>query len=256
MRTKLIQAILDIYKEFDNVNNQPKKIVREIGDNVFCSIMPAYTENDLGCKIITWDENNGSTDAIIVRIIDGKIVIDKVPKLTAFRCGLMALSSIYQTFSIGEKIKLGIIGYGKIGKEVERLSKELYDVKTIVLESPRKNADYDPDVLSECDVIVTATTTRLEDKPLDYNPNWKSKLYISFDGGFILGPSFRTNLISKSDYPQQLINSFCDEFPFDDNLCHIYEFNATIEDPHCVYIYGTGISDLIAMRIYEDVREK
>jgi len=243
-------AIQDIITAFDKVEDQPIKLVREIDKNVFCSIMPAQTDKVLGCKVITWNEDNGETDAVVVRVIDGKIVVDRVPMFTAFRCALMALSSAYQVFlDTKAKLKLGIVGYGKIGKAVEELFKQQYDIQTVVLESPRKKKNPDPSILKDCDVVVTATTTR-DDPQIEYNNTWKTKLFISFDGGYILGSSFRKLLPSKSDYPEQILRSFFSEFPNDKESPDFGYFNQHYEGPHCVYIYGTGLADLIAMRYY------
>lgn len=262
-RDDILDAVWRIQRELKHINKQPVKNSYEDGGNRFVNVMTGHTGCGLkGAKIIAWDEDSGEVSArMLIHRNGGVQVIKDAELVTQLRCGVMAVIAISRHYKPGRSIRLGMIGQGKMARAIEGVISKAYDVKSVVWLNSTATRGVDGrgyHELNECDVIVSATSAREDDPKMEWNSSRKANCYVSFDGGFILGQSFRKNrsfVTQVSDYPVQLWSHYTSEFPGEEKqLMDSMWIGEALEDDEVTtaYIYGTCCADLIVADILMD----
>jgi hypothetical protein len=248
---RLNHAALDrLRAEYARIESQPPKTSIELGHDRFLHALPAsLSDGTAGCKTIWIDEASGASESIVMVVRpDGESYTMNGTTVTSLRCGLMAVFCAEQLFPLGSMLRLGVVGYGRIGGAVERVMREFYDLDSCeVVLSPREDPYRRLDILADCDIVVTCASVRRQDTPLVFDAAARTRAYIAFDSGFTLGPSFRA-LQSRCDYPRQMTAHWTDEFPHDGPeppALGLITDPTVRPGPVVFYSYGIGIADLI-----------
>lgn len=258
--------------------------------NEFVNVMSSkLTNGTFGTKVIKVSEETGDMDSITVVFgHDGQTqAIDSV-ELTRIRCGLMAALSIDLFFNgeVGRVIgfiggrpakKIGFIGGGRTNLWTAKILNQLFGCNSFVIVGSESNPY--PALLSEfsalgsasittrawgyddlrgCDVVISCTNATNAESVIDYEDVSGPKLFISQDGGYIFGESFRKVCVSVSDYPSQILSHVETEFPWDDvapsimeplvSLCEIgvgADALGKAMKPTAVYLYGIALADVV-----------
>lgn len=228
----------------------------------FANVMPAQIGDHAGVKLIYVDEKTGHTTAKMM-VVDarGEITVFDAGRITFTRCGLMAALAIKYLRPAMMKpygqatMKLGVVGYGKVGKAVETVLRTLCNVIDVrVVQSPRYGVDPMTVDLTDCDVVVTATTTRPEDAVLPWRDTYSRQVWLHFDSGYSTHSDFRRNLPLFADDHLQLKKVWADEFPGElmSNVDGPYPLTWVLESlgietrGAAVALYGIGLADMVA----------
>lgn len=242
----MLEVIQRISDALDRESQNPCKTTWKNSDSSFSSVLPGWFDGYSGAKVITWDEASGDSTAIVTLMKDGQIHYSDYKHLTAVRCALVVAATVRKLFEDGATIRYGIVGYGKIGRTVDAVMRYLYNGSRVIIRSPRADPRRNVNDLSDCDVVITATSTREGDQPFEFNSLWNAKAYISLDGGFMLGKTFR-ELRSYTDHTKQISNAFREEFPYDEWCPTFGQFRAIWprDEPVGIYLHGVGSCDII-----------
>lgn len=222
----------------------------------FVNVLPAQVGTTAGAKVIFVDEATGQTEAFIIAYeIDGTCRIIPAADITSYRCALMgALAVSYVRPGALRKygqdtISLGIVGYGKIGKECERIFRRLFNVEQVhIFGSPRQGVDTASLDLTRCDVVVTATTTRPEDSVLQWRDSYRLQTWVHYDGGFCTHRDFRARLPLFSDDHIQLRHAWETEFPGEPVAAdgpHPMLWAKDKRTGAAFALYGVGLADFV-----------
>lgn len=225
------------------------------------NVLPGRTLSGwVGGKVIEVDEATGTTRAQLVAFgPDGQMKCIDGAGLTVERCGLMAGVALQYVLPLNRGIpRVGFIGSGKICKAVRATLDALYGLgSTVTLLSPRQEIEvsqtylrhqetHNPNDLSDCAVIVSATTPRPED-PLYPEACFENVPYlIAFDGGFQFGPKLRESHPSFTEDVAGTLAKWKAEFPYDDappELKPLHHAKGLARA--AFYPYGTGTADLV-----------
>jgi ornithine cyclodeaminase/alanine dehydrogenase-like protein (mu-crystallin family) len=262
---QVYEALLTAYEEqYNGEQKTPEKttfsLSKEQGLTMrYVNVLPATYAGRAGAKVIFVDEYTGRTVAKIISVSErGDIKVIDALDITVKRCSYMAALAAGYAHKRGSMLSLGIVGYGKIGKECESLFRRLFNItKLVVISSPRKAEEsdtyegkmrkvitHDTKQLAACDVVITATTTRPDDTRLQLLPGYNNQLFISFDSGYMLDSEYR-ELPCFSDDPEQLMSHWREEFPFDINPVEINTLQRGIRPGASIYLYGIGLADFV-----------
>jgi ornithine cyclodeaminase/alanine dehydrogenase-like protein (mu-crystallin family) len=192
--------------------------------------------------------------------------------LTAIRCGLLAILAIKQTGKVITKDStVGLVGFGKINSMVGRVLKAYYNIAGYVIRDPKCNAmsaehwmpsntrfeslNTPSKLLKECDIIVTATTNSDLENALGLEDvtNGGKRLIICLDLGWLLKNGLNPHISCCTDHPEQLIEHWKEEFPWDPVGMHLPpmvpgqcpKFDQTSTKQTIIsYIYGIAVADI------------
>lgn len=231
-------------------------------------------------KVISIDDDVSMTkETFEVRSNDNRWFAFEDCGLTRYRCAEMTSLAIKLVYP--NKLKrVGFIGNGPTNLLNCIAIKRDFGVNSIVLRgSPRNYAknvgDFmtvckevsvdtseDMRLLNECDIVVVCTSSCTKDAVISHGDLKGPRLILTLDSGFYIGESFRTHRTSFSDFPEQIMAHYADEFPFDEEV-HQFEYMRKLEDGEeaVVYLYGVSIADAVAAerlveRLKEDGMEK
>jgi len=241
------------------------------------TVMPAMLRNGItGAKIICSNDDYFPDGKYHV---SSRIVLFDGPRclgcfdggeITRLRCSLMAALAIQQFIELEPDDPVGFIGFGKINQYTASILASLFGANRIVTRtrSPINallNNDInlmvldnlpEPDLIRACPVLISCTTSLVQETALEYNQLSGPKLFIAQDTGYLFAPSFRQVTENYADYPLQLAEHFDEEFPWDTSLPI---FNSLAHPPivptllpTTVYLHGIGLSDvLIAYELWQ-----
>jgi hypothetical protein len=218
----------------------------------FTTMSARLLDGTVGSKTIYVDEESGDMKSTtILYSPDGMMKAVNSDGLTRTRCALMAALSIERFFT-PESIKhlvIGFIGNGRINNETERVLRELFGAKQFKYKA-RNGCFINFD---DVDVVISCTTSDSQEDQISFGIAPNASLYIAQDTGWLLDQSFRANCISYSDYPDQIMAHYKNEFPWDSGkysfkpLYRISEEEEAQEYllPVAVYLYGVAIADVV-----------
>ena len=146
----------------------------------------------------------------------------------------MAALAAEQLVTMTPDTRVGFIGTGRINLSTAETFKVLFGTREFVATgSPNaetKNIrafngitltfadsrEFGLTKIRECEVLISCTTAATnEEECFDYSDLSGPKVFIAHDSGYIFGKTFRDELKSFCDMPEQLINHWENEFPWD-----------------------------------------
>jgi len=221
-----------------------------------------------GVKAVLLDENTGDmTSYTSVFYPDGTSKVVESTELTRLRCALMAAFATEGRVELKKGSRVGFIGAGRINLCTAQVLNILFGVEDFVIvgstSNPAKNFEKFWDIgrtkidsfhtgfeyLKTCDVVISATTAMTREDSIHFSQLEGPKLFISQDGGFIFGESFRSACRSFSDSPTQILDHWKEEFPWDQPGCFvgIEDMNrfARAGQSSVVYLYGIAMADVV-----------
>jgi len=191
-------------------------------------------------------------------------------EITRLRCSLMAALAIQQFIELEPDDPVGFIGFGKINQYTASILPVLFGTNRIVVRTRSpvnatlstdimqiiSDNEVQPDLIRACPVLISCTTSLVQETTLEYNQLSGPKLFVAQDTGYLFAPSFRQVTENYADYPLQLAEHFEEEFPWDTSLPI---FNSLAHPPivptllpTTVYLHGIGLSDvLIAYELWQ-----
>lgn len=183
---------------------------------------------------------------------------------TVLRCALMNRLTL-EIMEMSDAHRIGFIGNGKINLETAKALSQSQKRSFVIhgacgrwgknLELFQQHGetvvDVDFSILNKCDVVFVCTNSFAKESLISTDQLACGRI-VALDCGYTLGPSFRSKYANVSDYPEQLMNYFAEEFPFDSALCDFIALTewekARLSLSACenvaVYLHGCGISDL------------
>lgn len=246
----------------------------------YVNIMSARLENGIcGTKLIHVDEGKGQSSSVI-SFVDGTGEVRSVSGdfITPLRCGLMVAHALQNYYGIhrNSEIRIGLIGTGKINRMTAYVLRALWGINNFVARgsplNPYKNAHQlrendsfsvevdateDLALLNTCYAVISATNTLSPAHAIPFSlfagGESSPSLFIAQDSGYIFGPSFREQLPSYADYPDQLQAHFAEEFPYDSEQVVFHPLNRGIKHNRAaVYLYGMAFADVaVAHYLFE-----
>lgn len=250
------------------------KYAQEDVPELFVNVMAAkLSDGTCGAKVIRVDEKTGNTTSYTtVYKPDGTAMIVESADLTRLRCGMMAaLSAEFYLgrSALNSETRVGFIGNGRTNIKTAQVFFELFGIRKFVIcghpSFPARNYDkfieygnvevasrdngYEP--LRKCDIVISCTNTVSECDILEYEQLKGPKLFISQDGGYIFGESFRKECGTFSDHPTQLLHAAPHEFPWDKGeLSVVFPIEMLEKLPvsdkvPAVYLYGIALADVV-----------
>jgi hypothetical protein len=187
------------------------------------------------------------------------------------RCGLIAaLCTELMGCPPTSTSRLGLVGLGKVNTELARVMAELYGV-SLAYVVPGSNTRMHrlvglgyagrvvgPESLGACDLVSCATTAYRKEEALTPEQMGvdlgRTRLWLAWDTGYILGPEFRRDYPVISDHPEQLRKHWADEFPWDsrppEHILSVTEAAALARiAPVPVYMYGVAVADVVVAAV-------
>lgn len=213
------------------------------------------------------DETKECSENVFIETEGHTVVLDKSKPITPFRCGIMTCVAIWQF--IGRMLlsfnSVGFIGCGRTNLMNCKAIYEVFGLRKAVIRGSHrdygKNAsefnkivptcvDFTDDMrlLNRCDVVVVCTSNYEKSYLIDTTTLWRPKLIIVLDCGYTLDESFRNEAISYTDYKEQIMPEYRDEFPFDKDVHQlrqlVEDMDRTYDKRVCVYLHGIGFADV------------
>lgn len=249
-----------------------------VSSTAFLNAMTARISNGYyGAKVIMCDMQSGGGRTISKTLLfspANELVAElDSADLTAARCGIMAAIAVERAFA-GELIAIpdiavGLVGAGRLNTYAANALRKIHGIDRFVLKgSPRQEAQSIGDKIDGaisrtenyrdigmCDVVITATseTSReAQTAPGDFGIRELRtnlpKLFISQDGGAILGEAFRWGQKSYSDDRISLLLHRSQCFPWD-RAAHAFRPLTDMQGAErpfsVIYLYGMGFSDIV-----------
>lgn len=221
------------------------------------NIMYANVDKRFLLKTICSDDVEGKRSECIMYRTPNRTKLLMDENITPIRCGLMAALACEKFYDMSSSPRVGFIGTGEINLQTCRTLKKLFGIDDIVIWGTRNHAkfreicknvvvDWYFEHLNECDIIITCTTAYSSYDQIGFNELSKPKLFISQDGGYLLGESFRRYTTCYSDHEEQIMKHYEDEFPHDEERVPMPTMSEPSRAyPISVYLYGTALADLI-----------
>ena len=230
----------------------------------YANVMPCVlSDNTFGCKVVHVNETYGSIQGTYLGVAPNGIPFSvDASRLTSLRCAVMAAYCLSILKPPGSEVRVAYFGAGRINCCTSALISRHWRASAVVCGSPTnpdRNSHMFPDGtifrrspvdIVSCDALFTATNTTSPSDVIHHSRLTGPRLFVSQDGGFILGPSFRRAYRNISDSPTQLESQFADEFPHDtarprfEALSGITEYHLT----SCVYLNGIACADAVVAR--------
>lgn len=220
------------------------------------------------CKTIEVNDETGEVNEIVQyndALTNRKTQLGNLG-LTQVRCGLMTCLAI-KKLAIEKPRKVGYIGNGRINLEnCEAITRFFGKHEAVIRGSARNRAKnkekFDAlcenvtvddterlERLSECDVIISCTSTCDPSDAINNALLADVPLVIALDSGYVFDESFRRERELYTDHPEQLIAHYADEFPYDKEIRQ--HKNLTEAKPGgkaIVHLFGVAIADLVVAK--------
>lgn len=233
------------------------------------SMYARLSDGTFGTKLIYVNEKTGFAGGrVVVYGPSGAMLADiDCGELTQIRCGLMAalcLRKFRKEFEHPFPFYVAIVGAGKIASGVFSVLTNL-NVKIYVLDKNKLPLYYNgvelvPTKLGpNMDVVITCTSANTKQDLVTIDEFPLTGLFISFDGGYYLGPQFRDpqRFQVLADHPAQIREHFDHEFPWDRSIPSFATLSniGQSRKPDTVHLFGVAMADVYAAAHYQVLRE-
>jgi ornithine cyclodeaminase/alanine dehydrogenase-like protein (mu-crystallin family) len=233
------------------------------------------SNNYFGTKTIyySYEEHTKRTSITTLFNPKGKLVaVYESSELTAIRCGLMVAYAMEKIFKVDSRMKVGLIGAGKINSLTAIILHRLFGIRDFIILTRSGKAEYfDANVsntpigkkiwykhsdarleaMKPCSVIISATTNSTKSGMIGQRFVENIPLLITQDTGYLFSSSIRKSRYHYGDFPKQILAVKEIEFPYDEDMAIIPLVNLD-STPAIVSLYGTGVSDVaIAYSFYK-----
>lgn len=227
------------------------------------SMYARLSDGSFGTKLIYVNEETGfSGGRVVAYHKSGTLKADMdCGILTQIRCGLMAALCLeYFIEKQDQPPNILIVGTGKLGSGIYSVIKDYGNIYARNTSGFVALPNQDKRVPSDgFDVVITATTASEKEELVTLDDYPRANLFISFDGGYYLGPQFRdmNRFQVLADHPAQIREHFDGEFPWDS---YVPSFGTLTNigqsrKPDTVHLFGVAMADVYTAIHYYKLKE-